>query len=430
MNEFDRIIGYSAVKQELIQIADTLKNREIYQALGASSPRGLLLHGVPGVGKSLMAKCLIEASGREVFTCRKTEPDGEFVKTIKDTFDRAAEAAPSIVFLDDMDKFANDDNGHRDSEEYVTVQSCIDEAKGTEVFVLATVNDMDKLPRSLVRAGRFDRVIEVETPEGKDAEEIISHYLSKKKMAADLNPRTIADILSGRSCAALETVINEASLLAGYQRAERISMEHIMDACLRIVFKINPGSHTAIDLREDSLGARMAYHEAGHIVVSELLSPGSVTLAVTRNDGGQRVGFTRSRNSGGKWSLRGLENDILVSLAGRAATEMRFGAFDTGTGRDLDDAFETAMHLVRDLCSNGFDLFAYRHRDDSQALAERQEIVVAAEMERYYRKARSLLFNNRDFFEAVAHVLAEKGVLVAADIRSIRECCTISDTAI
>ena len=132
MKAFDRIIGYREIKSQLIVIADTLKNREAYRALGVDMPRGLLLYGEPGVGKSLMAKCLIEASGLSVFTCRKTEPNGEFVKTIKNTFDRASQAAPSIVFLDDMDKFANGDQRRRDCEEYVTVQACIDETKGRD----------------------------------------------------------------------------------------------------------------------------------------------------------------------------------------------------------------------------------------------------------------------------------------------------------
>ena len=112
MNAFNRIIGYSEIKQELVQIADTMKNREIYRELGVSTPRGLLLYGDPGLGKTLMAKCLIEASGRTAFTCRKTEPNGEFIKVIKETFDQAVENAPAIVFLDDMDKFANEDTDH------------------------------------------------------------------------------------------------------------------------------------------------------------------------------------------------------------------------------------------------------------------------------------------------------------------------------
>lgn len=141
MSKFDMIIGYTAIKKELKQIADTLKNREAYDRLGVSAPRGLLLYGEPGVGKSLMASAIIEECGRQAFICRKDKPNGDFVKDIKATFDKAMENAPSIVYLDDMDKFANGDERHPDAEEYVTVQSCIDKAKGKEVFVLATVNN-------------------------------------------------------------------------------------------------------------------------------------------------------------------------------------------------------------------------------------------------------------------------------------------------
>lgn len=421
MNSFDRIIGYTAEKQELIRIADTLKNWEAYRALGASSPRGLLLHGEPGVGKSLMAKCLIDASGRAAFTCRKTEPNGEFVKTIKETFDRAAGNAPSIIFLDDMDKFANDDSGHRDSEEFVTVQSCIDEAKDKEVFVLATANDIDKLPRSLVRAGRFDRTIEVEAPEEKDAAEIIRHYLSQKKLAEGLDPETIADVLSGRSCATLETVINEASLLAGYQCTACVTMEHIMEASLCIEYGLKPGSHSPIDPDTDSPDARMVWHEAGHAAAAELLAPGSVSLVIARSGGGARTGMTKVRGKEERWNLCRTEQDILVSLAGRAAIELRFGAFDVGASRDLDDAFEAVARLVRDHCFVGFGLYSHGYREDSPTLSARYETVIAAEVERYFRQARELLFKNRPFFEAIACLLAKKGVLATADIRGIRE---------
>ena len=178
MKAIDKIIGYSNIKCELKQIADTLKNRDVYEKLGVYSPRGLLLYGEPGVGKSLMASAIIEESGRTAFTCRKDKPNGDFVKHIKETFDKAAENAPSIVYLDDMDKFANGDERHPDAEEYVTVQSCIDEVKHKEVFVLATVNNINNLPKSLYRAGRFDRTIEVEAPRGKDAEKIIAHVMA------------------------------------------------------------------------------------------------------------------------------------------------------------------------------------------------------------------------------------------------------------
>lgn len=122
MGAFDQIIGYTAVKQRLERTADVLAHPDAYRQLGARPPRAMLLYGEPGVGKTLMARCLIEASGRASVVCRKDEPNGEFVKVIKKKFKKAAEKAPSILLLDDMDKFANEDSSHRDAEEYVTVQ--------------------------------------------------------------------------------------------------------------------------------------------------------------------------------------------------------------------------------------------------------------------------------------------------------------------
>ena len=199
MKAFEKIIGYEAIKKELAQISDVLANKEVYQRLGVSSPRGLLLHGDPGVGKTLMASAVIKASGRKAFICRKDRPNGDFVKAIKKTFKDAAESAPSIVLLDDMDKFANGDDSHPDAEEYVTVQSCIDDIKGKEVFVLATANQQRALPRSLLRAGRFDRVIEVNNPHGEDAVKIIEHYIKKKKFVGDMDAVTVARIMDGHS---------------------------------------------------------------------------------------------------------------------------------------------------------------------------------------------------------------------------------------
>ena len=432
MNAFEKIIGYSEIKQELVQIADTMKNREIYRELGVSTPRGLLLYGDPGLGKTLMAKCLIEASGRTAFTCRKTEPNGEFIKVIKDTFDQAAENAPAIVFLDDMDKFANDDDDHRDSEEYVTVQSCIDDARDKEIFVLATANDIYKLPRSLIRAGRFDRSIEVETPELEDAEKIIAHYLSQKKLGGDLDSRVIATLLSGRPCATLETVINEAGLLAGYRRSSCVTMEHILEACLRIVHNVPPlpEGRPAVDLSQGRMDAMMCCHEAGHAVVGEVLDPGSVSLVYARYDERSKKAFTNGRKRNDRDPLYNYQADIIRSLAGRAAVELKYSRFDMGAARDLDDAFNSVRKLVEDLCYSGFGLYAYGRRQDSQTLAASQEAAISAEVDRYYRKTKEILSRNMDFLDAVAQGLAEKGVLMAEDIRKLREAHTITPVTI
>lgn len=189
MSKFDCVIGYEFEKQELRQIADVLKNKEAYEKLGVSSPKGLLLHGEPGVGKSLMAKALIEESGRPSFICRKDRPNGDFIKAIKSTFTAALRSAPSIVFLDDMDKFANGDEMRRDAEEYVTVQSCIDEIRGSEVFILATANNIRHLPNSLIRAGRFDRTIEIEAPTARMRKKSSRIIWAEKNLSGELKPK-------------------------------------------------------------------------------------------------------------------------------------------------------------------------------------------------------------------------------------------------
>ena len=129
MNEFDKVIGYETIKNELLQVCDMFHNRDIYEKLGAKHPRGILIYGDPGLGKTLMAKCFIAESGLKTFTVRRNKGTDDFVGEITDTFMKAKENAPAIVFLDDMDKFANEDERHCDAEEYVAVQSGIDEVK-------------------------------------------------------------------------------------------------------------------------------------------------------------------------------------------------------------------------------------------------------------------------------------------------------------
>lgn len=434
MKAFDKIIGYASLKQELMQISDTLKNRECYDKLGVSAPRGLLLYGEPGVGKSLMASAVIEESGRPVFRCRKDEPNGDFVKKIKATFEKAAENAPSIVFLDDLDKFANGDETHPDAEEYVTVQSCIDETKGKEVFVLATANDTDCLPDSLQRAGRFDRTIEVGLPMGEDAIEIVAYYLKSKRFVEEVDPTVIAKIMIGHSCADLETVINEAGLYAGYDRAESITMEHFLKACLHTVSNKNGLANEQDDFSSHlsdphHMASQFIYHEAGHAVVSEVLCPGSVTLVFAGNLRQEEGGFTRDYREPGSSLLEGRKKRIITSLGGMAAMEQKFGLPDVGCASDLNYAFDKVRNLLSDTCINGFS-FYLRGYSESEHLKASLEQAVAAEVERYYRKAKEIISANREFFEKLAAALAEKKLLSAVDIEKIREGCQVVPVAI
>lgn len=434
MNAFDKIIGYSSLKKELMQISDTLKNRQFYDKLGVSAPRGLLLYGEPGVGKSLMASTVIEDSGRPVFCCRKDSPNGDFVKKIKSTFDKATESAPSIVFLDDMDKFANGDEQHPDAEEYVTVQSCIDRAKGKAVFVLATANNIDCLPNSLLRAGRFDRTIEVNAPKGEDAIEIITYYLKSKRFVDGIDPAVIAKIMDGCSCADLETVINEAGLYAGYERAESITMEHFLKACLHTVFEKQSheddqdvfSSHLS---DPHHIASHMIYHEAGHALVSEVLFPGSVTLVFAGSIRQEEGGFTSHYRDPGNSLLEWRKSRIIASLGGMAAMEQKFGIPDVGCSSDLNNAFIKMRNLLSKTCINGFSFYV-RGYADSERLKSDLDQAVATQVEQYYRKAKEIISANWDFFEKLAAALAEKKLLSAADIQKIRKECQIVPVAI
>ena len=416
MSEFDKIIGYKDVKAELIRLCDVIKNGERYRDLGVAPIGGLLLDGKPGVGKTLMANCFIKESGRKAYVCRKNKPDGEFVNEIKNTFNEAVQNAPSIILLDDMDKFANEDHFHRNAEEYVTVQSCIDEVKGKDVFVLATTNGTDNLPGSLLRAGRFDTTIYVKAPEGKDAVEIVKYYLSMKKSVSEVNAEDVARLLSGKSCAELETVINTAGQYAGYEEKEYIDMDDIARACLRVIYNA-PESSTP---HNKTVLERVAYHEAGHAVAAEMLRCGSVNLVSVRKNTGKTGGITVLNMPDEYWvNKKDMENRVISILAGKAATEIVFGEADMGANDDLHRAFDIVKRFVDDYCSYGFGYWV--DRDNSQTLIARKEDRIIADMENYYATAKKLLVENRTFLDNIAKKLQEKDTLVYSEIREIKK---------
>ena len=417
--EFDAVIGYKSIKKELIRICDIMRNSEFYSKLGVSVPNGLLLSGDPGLGKTLMANCFIKASGRKAFTCRKDKPDGDFVNHIKSTFDEAVKNAPSIVFLDDMDKFANGDRYHRNSEEFVTIQSCIDDAKNKDVFVLATINDEDAIPSSLLRAGRFDNRIEVNSPKGEDAEKIVEYYIKKKNFVSEVDVKTITRLLNGASCAELETVINEAGVYAGFNRKDKIEMDDIVKACLRIIHKApeKESSHSPEVLKA------VAYHEAGHAVIAEVLEPGSVNFVSVRSHGGGVGGFTNYYQPEEYWiKKKHMENRVIVLLGGKAATETVFGETDVGTNSDLHRAFDIVKRFVEDYCSNGFDRWL-QAREYSNGVVERRDMQLSIEMEKFYHTAKKILIDNREFLDKLATALMNKDILTSVEIQAIKATC-------
>ena len=182
---FNNIIGYDDIKNTLKKIIDVINNEEKYKKLGCDIPHGLMLYGEPGVGKTTFAYEIINSCPtRKCFVIRKNKADGSFINYINNIFKDAVKNSPSIILLDDLDKYSIDDDKDN-KEEFVTIQSLMDDVKKKNVFVIATVNNRRVLPYSLLRSGRFDIQIEIEEPDEEDSYKIIEHYLKKKKV--DMN---------------------------------------------------------------------------------------------------------------------------------------------------------------------------------------------------------------------------------------------------
>ena len=426
MSAFDKVIGYKTIKNELLQICDMIRNKGVYEALGAKLPQGILLYGNPGLGKTLMAKCFVKESGLPAFTVRRNKGNDDFIGSITETFQKAKENAPSIVFLDDLDKFANEDDEHRDAGEYVAVQAGIDEVKHCDVFVLATANNIWKLPDSLKRSGRFDRKIEVQCPTERDAKDIISYYLSDKNVSENVNMDDLCKMIDYSSCAVLETILNEAAIHAAYRRKACIEMEDLVKAVLRMQYDA-PDDYTK---SSDEEMRRTAIHEAGHLVVCEVLCPGSVGLASLRGSGRDaKDGFIRTCVS-----LSRRPYDVLVSLAGKAAVELYYAdAVASGCQNDINRALNLIREGTAASATLGFgmvDVSTRRFSHTSESMNSRSEAVTQAELERFMLKAKDILLKNRSFLEKATAALLEKGTLLASDIQALRENTTITGVAV
>lgn len=408
MSAFDKIIGYDKIKTELMQISDMIHRPDAYAALGARMPKGLLLDGEPGLGKTLMAMALMEDSGLPCFTVRRCRSEEGFLKTLEETFGKAADAAPSMILLDDMDKFAKDDYS---TAEFTAVQGCMDKVWDKPVFVIATVNDADTLPDSLLRCGRFDRQIIVHRPDTEDAEEIIRHYLERQVAAPDIAISDLAMLLVHSSCAELESALNEAAVYAAYDRSSTISAAHFIRAVLTTVHHVSPDISDAD--KEDQEAS--AWHEAGHIAVMELLAPGSVAFATLCSKRPRDCSGFILRNS-----RLDMETNVMTLLAGKSACELHYGKVAIGCGDDLSKAAAQIRRWVETLGSNGILGVNVSGRYDGSDIGKMErETILRAELECYLFKTKELLAANRDLVQELADALLKKQTLLHSDIQSI-----------
>lgn len=416
MCEMDKVIGYDGIKQEMLRILDVMKKPEKYQRLGVSVPRGILLDGEPGVGKTLLAKAFVADSCRNAYIVRKNKSNGEFVNFIRETFDRAKENAPSIILLDDMDKYANEDYRHRDAEEYVTIQACIDGVKEFDVFVVATSNDSESLPDSLLRNGRFDKRYHMTFPKGEDAEKIISFFLGDKKVSTDIDVEEIARFTEGFSCASLETVINTAGVYAAYEGKDSIDQCDVIRACLREIYNT---PEVGDKLLPEAIMCRTV-HEAGHAVVAEILSPGSVNFASVETNMHGIGGMVSRQQKGKNDSLEEIEKEIMIALGGKGATELMLGEIDTGSNNDLHRVFDKVRRILDNLTAYNFDSWCHG-TETSENVYAHLDSATGSEVSRYYLKTKQILIKNRRFLESFIEELTKKGTLSYKDIARIKQ---------
>lgn len=414
MSAFDKVIGYEKEKEELLQLCDIAKYPQKYKDLGVKLPRGILLYGEPGVGKTLMASSLVEEMGRKSYICRKDQANAEFVQSIQKVFKEAKANAPSVIFLDDLDKFASNSDS-RNPEELIAVQSGIDEVKDADVFIIATANSICDLPRPLYRAGRFDRIIEICLPNRKEATEIVRHYLEGKKVSKEVTAESIARLMDGNSCAALESVLNEAGIYAGFENKTEIGKEHILRAVLRIVFE----AEESVNEMSAAQKEEVAFHEAGHAVVALAFDPDSVGLVSVRPSKSDSYGVTqilKRENYFGSYDR--MKERVFALLAGKAAVELKYGKIDVGAVSDIGRASAIIQRFVADYADCGMKLYRPNMRNIicSDALDDRIVSERGTMLARYYDESKQILRKHWNAVEKLAALLVERNSLFGEEI--------------
>ena len=332
MGKFDeKVIGYESTKEILRQILDILKRPEVYKRKGISIPRGLLMESDPGLGKSLLASILMEESERKPFVFRKTSQENSFLDELRTVFAMAKEEAPSILLLEDLNLYVESNSPY--APEWACLQACIDDAKDTDLFVIATTNDTRYMPPSLLRPGRFDYVIYLQPPIGENAENIVSYYLRNKDLAEDVLISDIVKAMPKVSCATLETVMNLAALNSVYQGHEHIQKEDITEALLQVVYKLQK-----TDKETDSTELqKIAVHEAAHAVVGEVLHPGSIGIVTVRGSQGVIGGMANGCATYAQNEEEFLD-EVTKTLAGRAGVSLIYGVMDIQASADIEQA--------------------------------------------------------------------------------------------
>ena len=437
---FDDVAGEDEAKENLTEIVNYLHDPSKYQEIGASMPKGVLLVGPPGTGKTMLAKAVAGEANVPFFSMSGSEFVEMFVgmgaSKVRDLFKQAKEKAPCIVFIDEIDAIGKKRDGQigGNDEREQTLNQLLAEMDGFEgntgVIILAATNRPESLDPALTRPGRFDRRVPVELPDLKGREEILKVHAKKIKVAEDVDFNKVARMASGASGAELANIVNEAALRAvrdGRKFATQADLEESIEVVIAGYQKKNA-------IMTDHEKRIVAYHEIGHALVAAKQTNSAPVQKITivpRTSGA--LGYTMQVDEGNHvlMSKEEIENKIATFTGGRAAEEVVFGSVTTGASNDIEQATKLARAMItRYGMSDDFDMVAletvtnqYLGGDASLACsAETQTKIdqqVVALVKREHQKALDILRENRTKLDELANFLYEKETITGEEFMGI-----------
>ena len=440
---FSGVAGVDEEKQELEEIVDFLKSPKKYTEMGARIPKGVLLVGRPGTGKTLLAKAVAGEAGVPFFTISGSDFVEMFVgvgaSRVRDLFEQAKKNAPCIIFIDEIDavgrqRGAGLGGGHDEREQ--TLNQLLVEMDGFSnnegVIVLAATNRPDVLDKALLRAGRFDRQIVVSAPDVKARQQILEVHSKKKRLGNDIDLGIIAKNTAGFVGADLENVLNEAALLAARKNKKEINMREIEDAMVKVTMGPEKKSRV-INEKEKKL---VSFHEGGHAVVSAYLPTQDRVHEISIVPRGMAGGYTMYQPSEDKqfMSRKEMFEQIVSLLGGRVGEELSMDDISTGASNDIERATKIARDMVTKygmseklgtitLGSGDQEVFLGRdiaqHKDYSEETFRLIDEEVKSIIDEAHELARKILKEHYDKLEAVANVLMEKEKITGDEFNSI-----------
>ena len=440
---FSDVAGEDEAKESLAEIVDYLHNPGKYTDAGASMPKGILLVGPPGTGKTMLAKAVAGESNVPFFSISGSEFVEMFVgmgaSKVRDLFSQAKEKAPCIVFIDEIDAIGQKRSGGAmggNDEREQTLNQLLTEMDGFEgnngVIILAATNRPESLDPALTRPGRFDRRVPVELPDLAGREAILKVHARKIKPAEDVDFHTIARMASGASGAELANIINEAALRA-VRNGRTIVTQADLEESIEVVIAGYQKKNAVLSDQEKKV---VAYHEIGHALVAAMQTHSAPVQKITiipRTSGA--LGYTMQVETGDKYLMtkQEIENKIATFTGGRAAEEVVFGEITTGASNDIEQATKLARAMItRYGMSDDFDMVAletvtnqYLGGDASLACsADTQKIIddkVVALVKAQHEKAKNLLLANRAKLDVLAQYLYEKETITGDEFMTIME---------